>query len=248
LRARSLPIYNPPRRHCGRNTIDGLHGNGAAGDTLDVRARRSKVDPVLPHAAEAIGGMRVPHHARDVMRRHELRAASIKRARMGETPVRVEAMRIRESHGRQRCPTDIAASDPPVHPGWPPRVAGHPGPSDGVEVRPASVVKRRPPPRVAGLPRPAVVRVHPLPAGVRREVGTHDLHAGNPDGSVRRVVVPAAIRRQGGLEVAEGHAGTDGNAGCYLTVSVSRDGGGTAFDGSPPCDDRGQKQRADTHG
>ena len=69
--------------------------------------------------------------------------------------------------GRQGRPADVAGAFTPCHPGRRPFAAGHPYPADAAQLRPAAVMIAGPAERLAGNPRPALIRERPAPAGVR---------------------------------------------------------------------------------
>ena len=97
-----------------------------------------------------------------------------------------------------RRPANAAAASSPGDPRGCPLVAGLPSPSaELVAPEPATVVIRRPAPRLAAHPRPAVGRVLPVAevigAPASRAVGVRV-----PDATVARQVLPSAVRRESG--------------------------------------------------
>ncbi len=90
----------------------------------------------------------------------------------------------------QRAPADVAATDPPAHPGRAPRPPRPPVPAKRDREAPASVVVRGPAPGLVGHPRPSVAR--PGPASVRVRRPAHR-HPGLPDVADRLCVRPGAV-------------------------------------------------------
>src|SRR5260370_40252615 len=75
---------------------------------------------------------------------------------------------------RQRCPAHVPASVTPGDPGRRPCTAGYPDPSVALIEIPATIMEGSPAPLPIALVGPAVVCVHPVPAGaVRSEAGSH---------------------------------------------------------------------------
>ncbi len=87
-------------------------------------------------------------------------------------------------------PAHVAVALAPLHPGRAPRRVGAPDPA--VRPHPAAVVIGRPPERIGRLPRVPVVGVRPV--AVR--IGNVRRRRRREDPAVRRVAVPAAVRRE----------------------------------------------------
>src|ERR1019366_2994865 len=68
------------------------------------------------------------------------------------------------SVGRQRSPAASVPARPPGHPGRPPDPVGRPNPAAARVLIPAAIVKRRPAPRIVGLPKPSRIGVNPVTA------------------------------------------------------------------------------------
>src|SRR5262249_33322766 len=105
--------------------------------------------------------------------------------------------------GRQRCPTDILSSSPPLHPSRAPFPSSDPNPSQFAIEDPASVMESDPAPVVfclIGNPVPSpIIGIGPAPHRVRSPV-TCNL-CGNPHFAPAGMPFPASIWFQNNLEV-----------------------------------------------
>src|SRR6202158_6218187 len=82
----------------------------------------------------------------------------------------------------QRRPAHVASPIAPGDPGRRPRISGYPHPTVALIQVPAAVMERSPPPPPIALVGPAVIRVHPVPAGAARsEANSHHRSARSPD-------------------------------------------------------------------
>lgn len=109
--------------------------------------------------------------------------------------------------GEQRCPADGVGAIAPGHPGGPPGVAGHPGPSHPGHDRPPAVVVGGPAERLFGHPGPAIAGPDPPAVDVGTPIRHLDLPRGDEDVTVLRRLDPRPVGREPGVEVVEADAG-----------------------------------------
>ena len=109
----------------------------------------------------------------------------------------------------QRRPTTGVPTRPPRYPGRPPDAVGRPDPAAARVLIPAPIVKRRPAPRIVGLPKPPGVAVNPVTAIAigPPTVGDHD-RPGLPAPADSFQGYPSAIGRK--IAVEETHVGRRG--------------------------------------
>ena len=91
----------------------------------------------------------------------------------------------------KRSPAVISVTLPPGYPGRAPLCSGHPKPSIGIIISPATIMECSPAPGVIGNPGPPIGCIHPMPFG---RIGSEIGHcAGNPNIAVLWVVHPLSV-------------------------------------------------------
>ena len=124
------------------------------------------------------------------------------------TPAPADGVAVRPVPARsERRPADVVVTRAvaPIDPRAGVGSTGDPDPAVMTDVRPATVMERRPTPRVVGDPDVVgVVRVGPVTRGrVRNEVGADLGLRRNPHGAVGGVVDPLPVSVERGLELGE---------------------------------------------
>src|SRR5713101_1501213 len=96
-------------------------------------------------------------------------------------------------------PAHVASPITPRDPGRRPRISRYPHPTVALIQVPAAVMERSPAPLPIALIGPAVIRVHPVPAGaVRSEADSHYRRARSPNPAVAPDIDPFSVRSERG--------------------------------------------------